>query len=205
MEVVRRESKNKEEALAAILAELNVNSNEVYFAISENAGSFGKVKYLVSVVTKYDVKDFIRDYLNKFLEYLDIKNVDIKFKDNGGDLNVYVSSLDEEEARLLIGKKGKFLKSLQHLLRKSLRNKLGFGIKVNLDIAGYRKHKEEILKREVRKIAKEVQKTKIDAKLDSMNSYDRRIVHMVVSEFDNVITQSEGEEPNRYVVIKFKS
>ena len=44
MEVVRRESKNKEEALAAILAELNVNSNEVYFAISENAGSFGKVK-----------------------------------------------------------------------------------------------------------------------------------------------------------------
>ena len=104
MEVVRRESKNKEEALAAILAELNVNSNEVYFAISENAGSFGKVKYLVSVVTKYDVKDFIRDYLNKFLEYLDIKNVDIKFKDNGGDLNVYVSSLDEEEARLLIGK-----------------------------------------------------------------------------------------------------
>ena len=109
MEVVRRESKNKEEALAAILAELNVNSNEVYFAISENVGSFGKVKYLVSVVTKYDVKDFIRDYLNNFLEYLDIKNVDIKEYENSMKLqeeNEYNKIL--KNSKILIHEKPEF-------------------------------------------------------------------------------------------------
>lgn len=205
MEVVRRESKNKDEAFELILEKLNVNSNEVYFSVNEVDSSFGKTKYLVYVVTKYDVKDFVKNYLNRFLDFLGINNVDIKFSDNNGDLNVYLSSLDDSEARLLIGRQGKFLKSLQHLLRKALKKEAGFGIKINLDIAGYRKHREEVLKREVRKIASEVQKTKVDAKLDSMNSYDRRIVHMVVSEFDNVLSQSEGEEPNRYVIIKFKS
>ena len=61
-----------------------------------------------------------------------------------------------------------------------------------------------MLKKEIRGIVKDVQKTKIDAKLDPMNSYDRRIVHMIVQEYEGVITQSEGDEPNRYVVIKYK-
>lgn len=90
------------------------------------------------------------------------------------------------------------------MLRKSLKTQTGFGIKINLDIAGYRRHKEDILKKEIRRIVKDVQKTKIDAKLDPMNSYDRRIVHMIVQEYDGVVTQSEGDEPNRYVVIKYK-
>lgn len=203
MEVVRRESKNKEEALEKILEELNVNFDEIFSSVKESQGSFGKTKYLVSVVTKYDVKVFIEDYLNEFLDELGIK-AEIGFKDVNGDLNVYIYSLDDDEASFLIGKQGKFLKSLQHVLRKSLKPQTGFGIKINLDIAGYRRHKEDILKKEIRRIVKDVQKTKIDAKLDPMNSYDRRIVHMIVQEYEGVITQSEGDEPNRYVVIKYK-
>lgn len=203
MEVVRRESKNKEDALEKILEELNVNLDEVFYSVKESQGSFGKTKYLVSVVTKYDVKVFIEDYLNKFLEKLGIK-AEIGFKDVNGDLNVYIYSLDDDEASFLIGKQGKFLKSLQHVLRKTLKTQTGFGIKINLDIAGYRRHKEDMLKKEIRGIVKDVQKTKIDAKLDPMNSYDRRIVHMIVQEYDGVVTQSEGDEPNRYVVIKYK-
>ena len=192
MEVVRRESKNKEEALEKILEELNVNFDEIFSSVKESQGSFGKTKYLVSVVTKYDVKVFIEDYLNKFLEKLGIK-AEIGFKNVNGDLNVYIYSLDDDEASLL-----------QHVLRKTLKTQTGFGIKINLDIAGYRRHKEDMLKKEIRGIVKDVQKTKIDAKLDPMNSYDRRIVHMIVQEYEGVITQSEGDEPNRYVVIKYK-
>ena len=203
MEVVRRESKNKEDALEKILEKLNVNLDEVFYSVKGSQSSFGKTKYLVSVVTKYDVKVFIEDYLNKFLEKLGIK-AEIGFKNVNGDLNVYIYSLDDDEASFLIGKQGKFLKSLQHVLRKTLKTQTGFGIKINLDIAGYRRHKEDILKKEIRGIVKDVQKTKIDAKLDPMNSYDRRIVHMIVQEYDGVVTQSEGDEPNRYVVIKYK-
>ena len=52
-------------------------------------------------------------------------------------------------------------------------------------------------------IAKEVQKTKIDVKLDPMNSYERRIIHTVLSEYKNISTESVGEEPNRAIVIKY--
>ena len=55
-----------------------------------------------------------------------------------------------------------------------------------------------------KKLAKEVLKTKIDIKLDPMTSFERRIVHNVVNNFEHLATESEGETPNRYVVIKYK-
>ena len=54
-----------------------------------------------------------------------------------------------------------------------------------------------------KRIAKEVQKTKIDVSLDNMNSYERRIVHNVLTKFKNISTASEGEEPNRHIVIRY--
>ena len=77
-------------------------------------------------------------------------------------------------------------------------------IKVNLDASSYKKKKEEYFEREIKKIAKEVLNTKIDVKLDPMNSYNRRIVHNIVSKFKNLETESVGEEPNRYTIIKYK-
>ena len=56
---------------------------------------------------------------------------------------------------------------------------------------------------EAKKIAREVSKTKVDAKLDPMNSYERRLVHTAISDFKHIDTESEGEEPNRCVVIKY--
>ena len=55
-----------------------------------------------------------------------------------------------------------------------------------------------------KKVAREVAKTKVEAKLDSMNSYERRIVHSILSDDKFVYTESIGEEPNRCVVIKPK-
>ena len=76
-------------------------------------------------------------------------------------------------------------------------------IKINIDASNYKKKKEEYFEREIKKIAKEVLKTKIDTKLDPMNSYNRRIVHSIVSNFKNLKTESIGEEPNRYTIIKY--
>ncbi|MCI8575146.1 MAG: hypothetical protein HFI09_01620, partial [Bacilli bacterium] len=52
------------------------------------------------------------------------------------------------------------------------------------------------------RIAKEVRDTKIDVALDNMNSYERRIVHNKLADFKGIRTTSEGEEPNRHIVIK---
>ena len=77
-------------------------------------------------------------------------------------------------------------------------------IKINVDVSNYKDKKLKRLEYEVRKIMKEVEKTKIEAKLDPMNSYERRYIHTIVSENINLETESFGESPNRYVVIRYK-
>ena len=65
--------------------------------------------------------------------------------------------------------------------------------------------REKTIERLARNIAKEVAATKVETKLDSMNSYERRIVHQILSNNKHVYTESVGEEPNRCVVIKPKN
>ena len=201
LEVVRKESKNQEEALTKCLEEMNVNLNEVYSYIEEGEpGLFGKRKYTAHVVTKYDVKNYIKDFLSELAKNMNTSfNVEVTEKD--GVISVVIVS---DDSAILIGKEGKNLNAIQTILRQSLRKYGNFDIKVNLDIAGYKLKRERNIEREVRKIVKEVLKTKIEAKLDPMNSYERRIVHTIIADYDNLATQSEGEAPNRYVVIKFK-
>ena len=104
---------------------------------------------------------------------------------------------------ILIGKDGRTLNSLQTLIRQSIQNETGFNIKVNLDASNYRAKKVKYFEYDIKNIVREVQKTKMDIKLDPMNSYQRRIVHSLVSNYDNIETESVGEEPNRCVVIKY--
>ena len=76
-------------------------------------------------------------------------------------------------------------------------------IKANLETR-IRENTIEIKSLEIlaRKTAREVAKTKVETKLDSMNSYERRIIHNALNDHKYVYTESEGEEPNRYIVIK---
>ena len=71
-----------------------------------------------------------------------------------------------------------------------------------IDVSNYRKHKEKKLMFLAKNLAKEVLKNGIEVNLDPINSYERRIVHNTLSNFKDIITESSGEEPNRYVVIK---
>ena len=103
---------------------------------------------------------------------------------------------------ILIGKNGRTMSSLQTLLRNSLQNKLGTKINVILDANDYKEKQQKNIERLAVKLAKEVRKTKVEVKMDSMNSYERRLVHNALTNFKGVTTISEGEEPNRYVIIK---
>ena len=200
LKVVKNESKTQEEALNKCLEDLNVNSSEVYSYFEEESGLFGKKKYIAYVVTKYDVKEYVKEFLLDLAKHMNISfNTEVNEKDG-----VISAIIITDDSAALIGKEGKTLNSIQTILRQSIRNFGNFDIKVNLDISGYKLKREKNIEREVRKIAKEVLKTKIEAKLDPMNSYERRIVHTIISSYDGLATQSEGEAPNRYVIIKIK-
>lgn len=194
-------AKTKEEALRQALEKLNSSEKEVYYYFeSETSGLLKKQKYTVNVVTKYDVKLFLKDYISNLAKNLNTK-IECEITEKLGGMQIVLVS---DNNAVLIGKDGKTLSALQTILRQVLKNNGNFDIKLNVDISNYKAKKERNLAFEVKKIAKEVMKSGVDAKLDPMNSYERRIVHTVLCDFPNLTTESEGEEPNRYVVIKYK-
>lgn len=200
LEVKRVEEKSREEALKQALESLNTNESEVYYYFEEReSGLFKSKKVIANVVTKYDVKEFIKSYINELAKNMNVTiNTEVTIKEQG----ISVILISDKNA-VLIGKEGRTLSSIQTLLRQAIKKYGNFGIKVNVDIANYKVKRERNIEFEVKKIAKEVMKTKIDAKLDPMNSYERRIVHTVLADFPQLITESEGISPNRYVVIKY--
>ncbi len=127
------------------------------------------------------------------------KKIRIETKEEGDNLNVEVEVSDP---KLLIGERGENLRSLQRILRIMCIKELGEGIFLNLDVNKYKKRKTEYLKEVAGEIADEVSLSGKPHALPAMNSYERRIIHMELSQRADVRTESEGEEPRRRVVVK---
>ena len=111
--------------------------------------------------------------------------------------------IDAETMGLLIGRRGETLDAMQYLVSlvaNKNRKEEGY-IRVTLDTEGYRSRREETLKRLARKNALHVKQTGRPVSMEPMNPYERRILHSALQGFTGVTTHSEGEEPNRHVVI----
>ena len=194
------EDKTIEKALEKCLNDLNVNKDDIYYKEEIQKGSLLKAsKAIIEVIKKDDIKILINNFIKEIGKYINLTiKADIYFTNE----NIKVI-LDSENNAVLIGKNGKMLNSIQTLLKKYIENETSMNLKVYIDIENYKQKKIENLEKNVRKIINEVLLTKIDAKLDEMNSYERRIVHNIVSEYDFIISESFGETPHRYVVIKY--
>lgn len=195
------EGKTLEEATEKCLNELNVTEEELYIKQSETeAKLFKSKKIIIEAIKKQDVVNYIKEYIKEIDKSF---NIEIKSEVNEKD-DIIKAVLVSNNNPILIGKDGKNIEALQVLIRNSIRNQIGLDIKVNLDASNYKKKKEENFEREIKKILKEVQKTHMETKLDPMNSYNRRLVHNLASKFKNIKTESVGEEPNRYTIIKYE-
>lgn len=102
----------------------------------------------------------------------------------------------------LIGQSGENLRSLQNLTNMALKSNGYEDLTVTVDVAGYKKQRNQRLERDVQKQAEEVKRSGQDQALEPMNSYDRRIAHRAVGEVEGVESESVGEGKDRQVVIK---
>jgi len=108
------------------------------------------------------------------------------------------------DGNLLIGQRGQSLDALQYLARVMLRKKLGQVINFIVDVNSYKKKKEQYLKDLALDVASKVKSSSEEIELAPMSSYERRIIHLVLAENEEVTTESTGEEPERRVVVKPK-
>ena len=105
---------------------------------------------------------------------------------------------------VLIGRRGETLDALQYLTSIVVnRGQEGYS-RITLDTENYRAKREEALKRLANRMASRALKTGRKVVMEPMNPYERRILHSVLQQNDAVVTHSEGEEPNRHVVITLK-
>ena len=193
--------KTEEEALENALTELSVEKNDILYEVKEQKGGLFKGKKVeVTVIKKSDVNEFIKETVMKIVTDMGF-NAQIEIK-NKEEIPTYVIYSDNDA--LLIGKNGKNLTALSTVVSQHLNKELGRNYKFIIDINAYKEKRDKNLERLAKKIAREVATTKVEAKLDSMNSYERRIIHNALTNSKKVYTESEGEEPNRYVVIKPK-
>ena len=197
----RYEGKNLDILKEQYLKELGVSSSDLYIITTEEeAGLFKGKKYIVEVLTKEDIKKAIKEFMIQLGKNMGIDiNSEIRIEDH--NINILLVTSNNN---IMIGKEGKTLNSIQIVLKQSLQELNRFNLKINLDVGDYKAKKIKNLEREVKNICKEVLKTKVEVKLDPMNSYERRKVHSIVGEFENLQSISYGEEPNRYTVIKIK-
>ena len=199
MKIYTYEGKNLEELTLQALKELEVKEEEMLTSVKEeNVGLLKKKKYTLSVVLKSDVLTFSKEYLKTLVEGMGVKvNFETLRKDN------YLKIiLHPDNSSILIGKEGRTLSSIQNVLRAVLTKETGMHINIILDVENYKEKSQKHIERLAKNLAKEVQKTKEPVRMDSMNSYERRLIHEVLKDFKGITTESEGEEPNRAVVIK---
>ena len=111
--------------------------------------------------------------------------------------------IDAETMGLLIGRRGETLDAMQYLVSLvANKNRKDDGyLRITLDTEGYRSRREETLKRLARKNATQARQSGRPVAMEPMNPYERRILHSALQGFAGVTTHSEGEEPNRHVVI----
>lgn len=201
LEIKQYEAKTKEAALNLALEDLKLNKEDLFLKSEYIEGKlFKSAKYIVSVLKKEDVKNYIEDFFKNIAYYMNL-NIESEIIETDGVFNVVLVSNNNS---ILIGKEGKTLNCLQTLIRQSIKNNTDLLIKLNLDVSNYKIKKLKNIERLVRGIAQDVEDTQMSVSLDSMNSYERRFVHKLIDEYPNLTTESVGEGKDRHVVIKYK-
>lgn len=170
--------------------------------LEEKKGIFGLGAHIKAEVSlNLDPIEEGKKYLLQLLKDLNLTGT-VEVISNKQSVTFNVNS---DNNGIIIGREGKTLQGIQVLTSQVVNQYTNKHLKVLVDIGSYKENQNKKLEVLAKKTAKEVLQTKIDAKLDPMNAYDRRIIHNVLSDWKNIQTVSSGVDPNRYLTIKYKA
>lgn len=140
------------------------------------------------------------EYIQNIIKDMNIDN-NVTYKINNN--RAYIE-LESDLAAKLIGKRGQTLNALQEVAQNYLNTIFrSYGI-IILDIENYRDKRRQTLENLAVNMSKKAIRTNQPVKLEPMPSFERKIMHNVLSDLENISTHSEGNEPNRYLVIEKK-
>lgn len=139
------------------------------------------------------------DYLEELLDIADLDG-DIDTYNEGGRAHVSIIT----DSDVLVGRNGEVLEALQELARLAVMTETGHRSRLMLDVAGHREKRRSILQDLAADAISEVQESGEPVRLTPMNPFERKIVHDAIAAA-GLVSESEGEEPNRRVVVMPKA
>ena len=194
------QAKTYEEAKNMAMADLMEQEENLYIKEILNSNKLFNKKSVIEVIKKSDVIEYIKELVKDITTLMGLNiNMEVKKREESLNITIYA-----DNNAVLIGKNARTLNAINTIIRQSVYKEIGENFKFVLDVSEYKQKREWNLEKMAKQIAREVAKTKVEAKLDPMNSYERRIIHNTLTNNKKVYTESSGEEPNRYVVIKPK-
>lgn len=194
------EGKTKEAAIELALQELKISDEDLVINNIEEKSGLLKKSVKIEVLNVNEVISFIKDTISEITKNMGAEaNLEVRRREN----NISVTIFSNNNS-ILIGKNGKNVAALQLLIRQMVNSKLNTPLGIIIDVGNYKEKRAKNIEYLAKKLAREAYKTKNEVTMDSMNSYERRIVHEALAEDKYVYTESIGEEPNRKVVIKIK-
>lgn len=144
-----------------------------------------------------------KNFLKQMIEDMGI-DCDIESRTEGNMIKFNILCSEESDIGIIIGKRGETLDSLQYIVNLVTNRNADTYIRVILDCNQYRSKRERSLQKLARRLADKAVQTGRDIKLEPMNPYERRIIHTYLQNDEKVNTFSQGNEPNRRVIIKRK-
>jgi spoIIIJ-associated protein len=141
--------------------------------------------------------DIAADYLERLLDIIDYDgDIDLDVENDRAVVAIVGDGL-----QALVGPQGQTLDALQELTRLAVQQRTGVRSRLMLDVSGHRQARRQALSALARRTADDVLSSGTSFRMDPMNPFERKIIHDTVASIDGVESESEGEEPNRRVVV----
>lgn len=205
MQVVEKKGKNIDEAIRAALDELEADIEDVVVEVLEEPSKgilgIGKKPAVVRVQLCQKPETLALTKLEALLNGMKIDHEISSVEHKPGLVRINITGKD---MGLLIGRKGETLNAVQFLLGLMVNRQSDERIRIVLDVENYRLRREENLKNIAVKLSEKVKRTRKSVVMRPMSSQERRIVHTALQGDPQIVTFSQGEEPNRKVVISLK-
>lgn len=216
MDRIEKRAATVEEALDAALEELGVSEQEADVEIVQEpkGGLLGlgsreavvtvSLKKVAEELTEDELDeqaDIATDFVQDLLDKMDLDaDVEPHFVDGTMYIEIWGAEGDDEMG-ILIGRHGSVLDGLQELVKVIVGHRTGARCRLVVDVEDYQKRRRSRLVAKAKDAAKRAQRSGKPERLEPMNAFERKIVHDVISSIRGVESESEGEEPDRRVVV----
>ena len=204
MHSVEKTGKTIDEALNLALREMDASMSDVEYVVLEQGSKgilgFGSKPFRLKVTRKFDPTTAAKNFLR---EVFICMGLIVEFEITSRERHIDIV-LKGDDMGVLIGKRGQTLDSLQYLVNLSVNKGNAPYVSITLDAENYRARRKDTLESLAINLAKKVKQTRKEVSLEPMNPYERRIIHASLQNDRFVTTQSQGDEPYRYVVITLK-